>query len=194
MADGWAARWADAWTGGARRFNTNHAPAGSAAGGQFTTGGSGSSSSGNGGHPAPAKSGGKGAAAHPAARPLTAHQKHEAHLKYLASHPDTPGARAQQKAALLEQAKADRAKAATLERQLKGLNQQEAKAAQTAKHAKAAAANAKAGPRQKRTLAHAAAAGHKKHATLKAQISSLQDRIAGLLDKAKTLEAQAAKL
>jgi len=158
----------------AARFNPNHGAPGSGHGGQFTSAGSGGS-------------GGKGAK-------TDAHQAHAAHEQYLANHPDTPGARTQRKAALLEQAKADRAKAKVLEKQLKGLDQQEAKAAQAAKHAKAAAANAKAGPRQKRNLAHAAASRHKGHATLKSRISGLRDQIAGLLDKAKALEAQAAKL
>jgi peptidoglycan hydrolase-like protein with peptidoglycan-binding domain len=51
MADTWAARWAQGWAASAQRFNKFHAPAGSAAGGQFTSGGSGSG--GKGGKPAP---------------------------------------------------------------------------------------------------------------------------------------------
>ena len=164
------------------RFNPNHAAAGSATGGQFASaGGSGSGGSKGAG-------GGK-----PTAH--QAHVAHVAHLQYLANHPGTPGTRAQQKAALLEQAKGDREKAATLEKQLKGLEAQQAKAAQAAKHAHAAAANAKAGPvKHRRAAAHKATVTRKRHASLKSRISGLHDQIGALLDKAKGLEAQAAKL
>jgi hypothetical protein len=49
MAETWVARWAGQWAASAQRFNKFHAPAGSAAGGQFTSGGG----SGKGGSPAP---------------------------------------------------------------------------------------------------------------------------------------------
>ena len=159
------------------RFNLNHAKAGSSAGGQFTSGGSSSGGS---------KSG--------AGKKPDAHQQHVAHMQYLASHPSTPGSRAQQKAALLDQAKADREKAGVLEKQLHGLEQQATKAAATAKHAKAAAAHAKAAPATKRTLVHKAAATARKHASLKSRISGLQQQISDLNAKAKGLEEQAAKL
>lgn len=44
MSDTWAAAWAQSWAAEAQRFNKVHAPAGSAAGGQFAaaSGGSGS--------------------------------------------------------------------------------------------------------------------------------------------------------
>ena len=157
----------------ARRFNQNHAAAGSAAGGEFTS------------------AGGSGSAR---GKKPDAHQQHMAHEAYVASHPDTPGARADRKAALLDAARADRAKIATLEKQLAGLRQQEAKAAKTARHAKAVAASAHAGPKQKRSLAHAAAATTRKHATVKSRISALQSQIGALQDKVKAEEAQAAKL
>ena len=165
------------------RFNPNHAAPGGATGGQFTSGGSGGS-------------GGSGSKGATGAKP-SAHQQHvahEQHLKYLANHPGTPDARAHQKAALLEAAKADRAKAAQLGKQLKGLEQQQAKAAQAARHAKAVVAAAKGGAVQRRTAAHKAAVTHKKHASLKQQISGLETQISDLNDKAHALEAQAAKL
>jgi hypothetical protein len=169
----------------ATRFNQNHAAAGSANGGQFA------SASGSGaGKGKSVKAGPKAASS----SGPDAHQQHEAHLAYLANHPDTPGARADRKAALLEAAKADRAKIDALEKQLKGLQQQEAKAVTAARHAKAAAASAHAGPRQKRTLAHAAASTSRRHASVKSRISALQDQIGALRDKVKAEEAQAAKL
>jgi len=171
----------------ASRFNPNHAAAGSANGGQFTS----SSGSGSGSKAKAGKAAAKKAAAHQA---HVAHEAHLAHEKYLASHPSTPAARAQQKAQLLDAAKADRAKVTVLEKQLKGLQDQEKKAAATAKHTKAAAANAKAGPKQKRTLAHAATVASKKHATVRQQISTLQQQIKDLNVKAAALESQAAKL
>lgn len=164
------------------RFNPNHAAPGSATGGQFTSGGSGGGSKAK----APADGG----------KP-TAHQQHVAHVaheKYLANHPDTPGAKAERKKALLAQARADREKAAQLEKQLKGLRQQQAKAAAAAKHTKAVVANAKGGAVQRRTAAHKAAAAHRKHASLKQQVATLEDQIGELNDKAKALETEAAKL
>ncbi len=44
MADTWAAQWAGSWAASAQRFNMSHAPAGSATGGQFTSGGGGGKS------------------------------------------------------------------------------------------------------------------------------------------------------
>jgi len=196
VADGWAVRWTDAWTGGATRFNPNHAPAGSATGGQFASGG-GSSSSG--------KSGSGKTAPHAAAKPMDAHQKHMAHLAHMrnvAAHPQSaaPADRARAKAALLAQAKADRLKIAALQAQLKGLHAQEAKAAAAAKTAAAKAASAKAGPNAKKTLAHAAAAKKTTgkapagKATLKQQIAGVENQISALTAQVKSDEAQAAKL
>lgn len=194
MADTWSSAWAAQWTAGAQRFNPNHASAGSATGGQFTSGGSGSSAKGSGGS-------GKGSGAKAAAKPLTAHQKHALHEQHLASHPNSPAAKAARKAALLDQAKADRKKAAALGVQLKGLEAQEAKAVAAAKHTAAAAASAKAGPNAKKSLATAAApkkAAAKKAApkkvTLKAQIAGVRAQIGTLLGQARTAEAQAAAL
>ena len=56
VADTWAARWAASWAEVAR-FNPNHAPAGSAAGGQFAAGSSGAAPT----NAAPVGSGAKGA-------------------------------------------------------------------------------------------------------------------------------------
>jgi hypothetical protein len=203
MAETWAAAWASQWAAGATRFNPNHAPAGSATGGQFApSGGSSSSGKGSGsGHSALAKGGGKGTAAHPAAQ-MDAHQKHLAHMRNVAAHPQSaaPADRARAKAALLAQAKADRLKIAALQAQLKGLHAQEAKAAATAKTAAAKAASAKAGPNAKKTLAHAAAAkkatakAPAKKATLKQQIAGVQNQISALAAQVKSDEALAAKL
>lgn len=197
MAETWASAWASQWAAGAQRFNPNHAPAGSAAGGQFApAGGSGSSGKGSGsGKTAPRA----------AAKPVTAHQKHEAHLAHMrnvAAHPQSaaPADRARAKAALLAQAKADRLKIAALQAQLKGLHAQEAKAAAAAKHAAAKAASAKAGPNAKKTLAHAAAAKKAAakapagKATLKQQIAGVENQISALTAQVKSDEAQAAKL
>ena len=187
MTDPWISRWAAAWTGGAQRFNQNHAPAGSPAGGQFTTsgGGSGSSKGGSGG-------GGK--------KP-TAHQQHAAHMQHLAGHPNSAQSRAARKAALLAQAKADRAKIAQLNVQLKGLKAQEAKAVAQAKANAAKAKSAKSGPNQSKSFAHAAAAkkpssgaAPKHHLTLKQQIAAVEQQIATLTAQAKADEAAAAKL
>jgi hypothetical protein len=131
----------------------------------------------------------------------TAHQQHVAHVREMASHPNSPAAKAERKAALLKQAKADRAKAAVLGKQLHGLRQQQAKAVAAAKHTAAAAASAKAGPNAAKSLAHAAAPkkattakAAPKKLTLKQQVAAVQTQIGNLLAQARTAEAQAAKL
>src|SRR5437016_7173202 len=131
MADTWAARWAGSWAVGAQRFNMNHAPAGSATGGQFTGGGSGSNSSVKGGKaPRPA------AGTHPASAAVTAH-----------------------KAQLHAKASADRARARQLETQLHALEKQQAHAHAAAVKATATAkAAAKAANQKHPTAAKAAAA------------------------------------
>lgn len=164
-----------------RRFNPNHGAPGGATGGQFVSAGG----SGGGGAKAPA--GGK----------PTAHQQHVAHVQHITTHPGaaTGPERAARKKALLSQAHADRVRAALLGRQLRGLEQQQAKAAQAAKHAKAVVAAAKGGAVQHHTAAqsaHQKATAH--HASIRQQIGALQDQIGELNDKAKALEAQAAKL
>lgn len=195
MSDGFASRWTGSWTAGAVRFNPNHAPAGSATGGQFAASGSSGSGSGKSGGGHAAKGGGVKTAPHASAKPVDAHQKHLAHL---ASHPNSPQARAARKQSLLEQARADREKIAQLRAQLKGLKSQEAKAAANAKHTAAAAAKAKAGPNAGKSLAHAAHARHtsaaKKHVTLKQQVAAVENRIAVLQEQVKADTAEAAKL
>jgi hypothetical protein len=101
MPESWAAQWAAQWADGARRFNQNHAPAGSATGGQFTTAGSGGGGS-------------KAAAAHKAHVAHVQHVQHVAHVQHQAAQAAS-GARAQRKAALLRQAHADRVRAAQLQ-------------------------------------------------------------------------------
>jgi hypothetical protein len=114
-------------------------------------------------------------------------------------HAAKSGAHAAQKAALLARAKADRAKAHQLEKQLATLVKQEAAAkhaaAKSAASAKAAAkhpgAQAKASAKH-HTAAHHHHAAH--HKSLKQRISALRSQIAGLLHQASQLDAQAAKL
>ena len=169
-----------------RRFNPNHGAPGGATGGQFVSAGG----SGGGGAKAKAPAGGK----------PTAHQQHVAHVQHITTHPGAAagsagGAKAARKKALLSQAHADRVKAALLGKQLKGLQAQQAKAAQAAKHAHAVVAAAKGGAVQHHTAAqNAAKKATAHHASVKQQIVGLQDQIGALNDKAKALEAQAAKL
>lgn len=188
MPESWAARWADSWESGAvQRFNMTHAPAGSATGGQFASGG--------------------GSGGGSASKTHAAHVAHVAHVQHAATHPGAgsaavaASARGAQKRALLGQAHADLLKAAGLERQLRVLKAQQAAAVKAAAHAKAtahhAAVVAHMSPAQKaaalkKHAAHKKAAAH--HASLKSRISGLQAQITGLTDKAKALEAQAAKL
>jgi hypothetical protein len=183
VSESWAVAWAGGMADPARRFNPNHAAAGSAAGGQFASAGGGSG----------AKGGAGKTPAHHVAQ--AAHEKHVAAVAAGA-----PG-RAARRKQLLGRAHADREKAAVLEKELHGLRAQEAKAVKAAAHAKAAAQHAAAQaamtPAQKAAAArkHAAHRKHARHhASLKARISGLHEQIGALLKQAKTLESEAAKL
>ena len=182
MPDTWAAQWAAGWAQEAQRFNHMHAPAGSPAGGQFSSGGSGGAGSKSG-----SGKNGAGKMAHPVSgRPAAGH-----------------GNTSARKASLHAQARRDRLKAHQLELQLNVLLKQEHKAQQAAKHAHAAAKHAHAQAKANANAAskkHATAAHHKHktaskhHASLKTRIAGLRHQIATLLGQAKQLDAQAAKL
>lgn len=177
MPDGWAVRWTDTWTAGARRFNPNHRPAG-AGGGEFASAGSGGGS--------------------PAAKVHAAHAAHVAHVAHLAN---SSSAR---KATLHVKAQADRVRAHQLQAQLDVLLKQEAKVQAAAKKAAAAAKHAAAAakhPAATMTAKHHAAVTHRAHrkasahhASLKSRISTLRTEIRGLLTQASQLDAQAARL
>lgn len=162
-----------AGSGGARRFNQNHAPAGSSIGGEFaSSGGSGS--------------GGKKPAA----------GKHQA-----AAHQPGAGG-AHRKAALLAQAHADREAARRLEAELKVVEAQLHAAHASATKATAAAKAASAKKATKATVHKASTVTHHKTAaTSSASVASLQSkaahlrtRISELLGQARALDKQAAAI
>lgn len=161
-------------TGGGKRFNPYHAPAGPG-GGEFTSAGSGGK-------------GGKGAKAStkaPAAAPPRGHGHPGGHGK------GNPVRRHQ----LLQRAAADREKAHQLEAEVKVLEQQlhaHQKAAAAAKKTRATVAKSK----QKAPVHHHH--GHHHHPkttqSLKHRIASLRSQISRLLSQANHLSAQAKAL
>lgn len=167
MTDTWAAQWAQAWTGTAQRFNQNHAPAGSATGGQFTTSG-----------------GGGGGASKTSSSKNAGNAARKARLRAQAKADRAKAAQLQQTLnGLLKKQKAAQAHSAAAAKAAK------AKAA-AAGHINPHAKKATPG-KGKSPAAHATA---KHHASLKKQIASLKQQISTLLAQAAQLDAQAAKL